>query len=192
MADATPPAPPFPASLRLRVADLSARRETTFDLRPAPADLTVLATDLGLDALRKLRFAGRLIPEGARDWRLEAVLGATVVQPCVVSLAPVTTRIDEPVTRRYLADPAPILPEGDEVEMPEDDSAEPLPAVIDIHAVMAEALALALPLYPRAPGAELGQLEVAPPGAEPLTEDKVHPFAGLAMLRKDDPAEPDA
>ena len=28
---------------------------------------------------------------GARDWRLVAELGATVVQPCVVTLAPVTT-----------------------------------------------------------------------------------------------------
>ncbi len=80
-----------------------------------------------------------------RDWRLEAKLGATVVQPCVVTAEPVTTRIDDPVTRRYLAQMP--EPQGDEVEMPEDDSAEPLPDVLDLSAVMAEALALALPLY---------------------------------------------
>jgi uncharacterized metal-binding protein YceD (DUF177 family) len=173
-------------SLRLRVADLAARRETAFDLRPDAATLAALADEFGVDALRKLRFAGRLIPDGRRDWRLEARLGATVVQPCVVTLAPVTTRIDEPVTRRYLADPAPLLPEGDEVEMPEDDTAEALPAVIDIDAVMTEALALAIPLYPRADGAELGSLQAAPPGAAPLDDTRVTPFAALAALRKDD------
>lgn len=173
-------------SLRLRVADLASRRETAFDLRPDAATMMALADELGLDALRKLRFAGRLIPDGRRDWRLEAVLGATVVQPCVITLAPVTTRIDEHVTRRYLADPAPILPEGDEVEMPEDDTIEALPAVIDIDAVMTEALALALPLYPRSAGAALGSLSVLPPGAAPLDDDRPNPFAALAALRKDD------
>ena len=67
-------------------------------------------------------------------------LGATVTQACVVTLAPVITRIEETVTRRYLADMP--EPEGEEVEMPEDDSAEPLPVIIDPGAVMIEALAL--------------------------------------------------
>jgi hypothetical protein len=44
--------------------------------------------------VRKLRFIGTLEPEGAQDWRLTADLGATVVQPCVVTLAPVTTRLE--------------------------------------------------------------------------------------------------
>ncbi len=47
-------------------------------------------------------------------------------------------------------------PTDDEAEMPEDDTAEPLPEVIDPGAVMFEALALALPDYPRAPKAETG------------------------------------
>jgi hypothetical protein len=52
-------------------------------------------------------------------------LGATVVQPCVATLAPVTTRIETGVTRRYLADWQ--EPEGEEAEMPEDDTTEALP-----------------------------------------------------------------
>lgn len=180
-----------PSGLRFRVADLVARRETEFDLRPDTARLAAIAADLGLDVLRKLRFAGRLIPDGRRDWRLVATLGATVVQPCVVTLVPVTTRIDEAVTRHYLADPSPFQPVADEVEMPEDDTVEPLPAVIDIEAVMLEALTLALPLYPRADGSELGTLEAMPPGAEPLDAARVHPFSALAALRKDTPSDPE-
>ncbi|NKX45834.1 YceD family protein [Roseicyclus persicicus] len=176
----------------LHLARLPRGSEAAFDLRPEAEARAALAAELGLIGLRKLRFAGRLVPEGKRDWRLEAELGATVVQPCVVTTEPVTTRLDEPVLRRYLAEMP--EPEGaDEVEMPEDDTAEPLPATLDLGAVMAEALALALPLYPRAPGSELGEAAFAPPGVAPLTDEDAKPLAGLAALRDrlKDAGEPD-
>ncbi|MEY3003917.1 MAG: hypothetical protein RLZZ491_1093 [Pseudomonadota bacterium] len=165
----------------LVLARLSRSGETRFAIEPEAPERAAMATALGLGALRKLRFAGQLIAEGRRDWRLEGQLGATVVQPCVVTAEPVTTRIDEPVLRRYLADLP--EPEGDEIEMPEDDSAEPLPVSLDLMAVMTEALALALPLYPRAPGAELGEARFAAPGTPPLDDADARPLAGLAVLR---------
>lgn len=165
----------------LTLARLSRNAETSFDLIPDAAERTGLAQELDVQALRKLRFAGRLIPEGRKDWRLEAVLGATVVQACVVTAEPVTTRIDEPVLRRYLEDMP--EPEADEVEIPEDDSAEPLPVTLSLERVMAEALALALPIYPRVAGAELGEARFAAPGTAPLTDEDLRPLAGLAALR---------
>lgn len=166
----------------IKLSELSARKPLRFSLAPHAAAQEAIAAELGIDAVRKLTFKGELRPEGRHDWVLEADLGATVVQPCVVTLAPVTTRIEESVTRRYLAE----MPEptGDEIEMPADDTAEPLPAVIDAGAVMIEALALALPDYPRAEGAELPPTEAAPPGAAPLGETARRPFAGLADLLK--------
>ncbi len=165
----------------LTLARLPRGTERSFEILPDAEARARLATELDLIALRKLRFAGRLVPAGARDWRLEGHLGATVVQPCVVTAEPVTTRIDEPVLRRYLADMD--EPEGDGVEMPEDDTAEPLPATLDLDAIMAEALALALPLYPRVAGAALDHAVFAPPGTEPLTDEAAKPLAGLAALR---------
>ena len=165
----------------LRVADLAPDGPTPFDLRPDAESRRALAARLGLSGLRKLRFRGRIEPSGARDWVLRGHLGATVVQPCVITLEPVTTRIETEVTRTYLA--AMPEPEGDEVEMPEDDSAEPLGSHIDPAAVMAEALALALPLYPRRAGARLGEAVFTAPGIAPLTDAQMRPFAGLAALR---------
>jgi len=104
------------------------------------------------------------------------------VQPCVITLEPVVTRIEEDVTRHYLSDWQD--PDDAEVEMPEDDSSEPLGAEIDVMAAITEALSLAIPAYPRADGAELGALLHAEPGIEPLNEDTVRPFAGLADLKK--------
>ena len=165
----------------LRVAKLPQNSPTPFDLKPDRAHLDALAEALGLHGLRKLRFAGEITAQGGSDWLLTGHLGATVVQPCVVTLDPVTTRIEVPVRRLYLADWQP--PEAEEAEMPEDDEAEALGTVIDPGAVMAEALALALPLYPRKDGAEPGDAAFAPPGADPLTDAEVKPFAGLSELR---------
>jgi uncharacterized metal-binding protein YceD (DUF177 family) len=54
--------------------------------------------------------------------------------------------------------------------------------VIDVAALGIEALALALPLYPRAPGAAFGEAVFAAPGVAPLTSESLRPFAGLASL----------
>lgn len=175
------PARPLPVSLPFRTAALASRKPTRFKLEPGAEGRAAIAEELGLIDLPALRIKGEITPSGARDFVLTARLEADVVQPCSVSLAPVPARIDEAVTRRYSADFA--EPEGEETEMPEDDSLEPLPEVIDIGAVLIEALALSLPLYPRAEGVELGEVSSAPPGAAPITEADVRPFAGLAALR---------
>lgn len=165
----------------IRLADLPNRQDSQFTLSPTEGDCRTIAADLGLLGLRKLRFDARLTPIGKRDWHLHATLGATVTQACVVSLDPVTTRIDENVERRYLSDIDEQV--GDDVEIPEDDSIEPLPAQIDLAAVMIESLSLALPPYPRSAQASLDEYVVTEPGATPLTQSQLKPFAGLAGLR---------
>ncbi|WP_371037732.1 MULTISPECIES: DUF177 domain-containing protein [unclassified Rhodosalinus] len=180
MTDPSRPSDPSPRILRL--AELPQDAPTAFALEPDAGTRAALAETLGIDAIRKLRFTGTLAPEGRSDWHLEGVLGATVVQPCVVTLAPVATRIDTTVTRRYLAGFD--MPETvAEVEMPEDVTSEPLPERVDLMAVMTEALALSLPDYPRAPGVELGTAQAAPPGVAPLSDEELKPFAGLQGLR---------
>lgn len=170
---------------RLRPAALSPARPEEFALTPDAARRAEIAARLGIEGIRKLSFRGTLRAAGREDWVLDAVLGATVIQTCVVTLAPVTTRIDEKVHREYLAH-MPRPPEGEEVEMPEDDTQEQLPEVIDLANVMEEALALALPPYPRADGAELEEDETifAPPGVTPMRDEDAKPLAGLAALKK--------
>lgn len=173
-----PTSPPLP-SQPLRSAGLATRKPTRFAFRPEAADRALIAAALGLIDLPAVSFIGLLRPEGRHDFALEAELLAEAIQPCSVTLAPVPTTIREPVARRYIADYHP--PEGDEVELTEDDS-EPLPEILDIAAVAIEALALALPPFPRAPGAELGEAVFAPPGVAPLRQADLNPFAGLASL----------
>ena len=170
---------PLPSGFR--VADLDQNAPTSFDLKPDAATCTALAETLEIRALRKLRFSGQISAQGKRDWHLRAKLGATVVQTCVVTLEPVTTRIDTEITRTYVAGLT--APEEAEAEMPEDDTIEALSDVIDPAAVMAEALAIALPDYPRKDGVELGEAVFTEPDVAPLSDAEVKPFAGLAALR---------
>lgn len=164
-----------------RVADLPQNAPTSFSLRPDAGTLRQIQDDLGLQGLRKLSFAGKITANGKKDWEIRADLGATVVQSCVVTLEPVTTRLDMPVRRILLSDW--VDQDEDEVEMTEDDEADQLGPEIDVFAMMVEALALNLPEYPRADGAELGQMNVTEPGKAALTDEDVKPFAGLAELR---------
>ncbi len=165
----------------LRLARLSGREPIAFDIRPDATARAALVRDLELIGLPKLRFSGELRPEGPEDWRLEADLGATVVQSCVITLAPVTTRIDEHVSRLYVRD----LPEPEpgEIEMPEDETVETLPEELSFADVLSEALALALPAYPRAADVTLEDAQFTEPGQAPMTDEDARPFAGLKDLR---------
>lgn len=176
----TPDLTPLLPRMPFRVATLAGRKHSHVVFAPDAAARASIAAALGLLDLPEMRFEGAFRAEGKRDLVFEGTLRALVVQPCSISLAPVMSRIDEAVTRRYLADYT--VPEGDEVEIPEDDSIEPLPEVIDAVAIALEALALALPLYPRARGVELGEAVFAAPGTVPLRNEDLRPFAGLAAL----------
>ena len=165
----------------LRIADLATRKPTPFGLEPTAADRLELADALGIVEIRKLRLAGKISPLGKTDWQLEALLGATVVQDCVVTLEPVVTRIDEPVLRTYSADFE--IADSGEIEMPEDDTVDPIPEVLDLGALMAEALSLAIPAFPRSGKVELGEAIFSAAGVEPLTDEAAKPFAGLQGLR---------
>lgn len=167
-----------------RVADLSQRSPTRFSLRPDSDFLKALCETLKVSDLRKVTFQGQISALDKADWSLEGHLGATVVQPCVVTLAPVTTRVEADVSRRYLAQIETFDDdEVEEIEMPEDENAELLGTHIDVMDILAEALALNVPLYPRAENADLKETVFTEPGKKAMTDEDSRPFAGLASLR---------
>jgi len=167
------------------VSRLSANQTYSFTLPFTDEMRASLAGELDLLALKKPSLKGTLTPDGSDDWLLKARFGATVQQACVITLAPVTTRIDDTVERLFVR----ALPDfGDleedaEVEMPDDERVEALGNTIELVDVFREALALALPPYPRAEGAELEEAVFTEEGKEALTDKDTKPFAGLAALK---------
>lgn len=171
--------PPSPAALR--VAKLSQTGPTPFSVTPDKAEHTRIAEELCVAQLRKLSFKGSVRPIGEAAWQVDATLGATVVQSCVITLEPVTTRIDAPVTRQFQKNIE--IPDVEEFELPAEDMPDLLGTWIDPNEIMIEALALHIPEYPRAPDAELQNTRFAEAGVTPMTDDDAKPFAGLAALK---------
>ena len=181
-----------PTDTALRVADLPQNGSFAFELTPDTALRKAIAEELDLSEVRKLRFVGDIKGVGRHDWELNGALGATVVQPCSVTLEPVTTRIDAPVKRLFLRDYE--SPDEEEAEMDGDDTVEALGTYIDPAAIMIEALSLEVPDYPRSPDAELGEAVYAEGDVKPMTDADARPFAALAALRDqldDDPSADD-
>ncbi len=178
MTDATDANPGLPTQ-PYRTALVSGRKALHFSFAPDETARRQIAAALDLIELPEFSFKGALTPMGRADVKLHAELAALVVQPCSVTLAPVRSRLADVTERRYAYDYA--QPDADEMEIPEDDI-EALPEIIDIAAVAIEALALALPLYPRARGAEFSETAFAAPGVAPLQSADLKPFAGLAGL----------
>ena len=151
-----------------------------FDESPTEAEADAIRENLGLRGLRKMRFQGEITPLRKRGWHVTGTLGASITQECVVSLDPVKTRIDTDVSLRFLPD------KDIDYDTPEDvleDDVEPLEAVIDLGHVAVEALALAMPEYPRSEAAGAAQAVATPQGAEPIKDEETKPFAGLSALR---------
>ncbi|WP_456388875.1 YceD family protein [Profundibacter sp.] len=167
----------------LRVTDLNTQGPTAFELHPSVAQRKAIAKQLDLVELRKIRFIGQITPAGDADWHLTGDLGATVVQPCVITLTPVATRIDIQVTRQFMAHIEYPDEAEEEIEVLPGEDSEPLGNHIDLVAVMSEALSLALPPYPKADGATLETSTFTEDGKTPMSDEAARPFAALSSLR---------
>ncbi len=165
----------------IRLSDVTT--DKIFSLTADADERSAIAERLSILGVKKLSFKGKIAPDGALDWVLTADLGATVSQACVVTLEPVSTRIDEAVSRRYLH-AMPEHDEGSETEMPDDETAELAPIELNLATVMEEALALALPAWPRKDGIDAVEMTVTEPGTAPLTDADVKPFAALKSLKE--------
>lgn len=158
--------------------------KSTLELTPEPdaATRALIAEAIGVDALNSLKVRAVL-----KSWldgvELAAGFEAEVVQTCGVSLDPFESRLAATFTVRALPPGSPNAPteSAEAVIDPEaDDPPEVLDSdTIDVGAYVVEYLALEVDPFPRKPGAVFEQ----PGGVEIIS-----PFAGLAVLKNDDPA----
>lgn len=141
------------------------------------AERTALAAHAGIEDVESLAATA-----STRPWvdGLELTLRfrAVVVQACVVTLEPVRGHIEETAVCRFLPEEDLALPEGVEVEvgLDEEEPPEPLGERLNLGAILAERLILALDPYPRVPGAALE-------GAVQAGGEIPSPFAALKALK---------
>jgi uncharacterized metal-binding protein YceD (DUF177 family) len=166
----------------LRISDIPKAKNMPFDVTFTPEQMISVAALISAASVKKMRIQGKISPSGNKDWVLNATVGATVIQPCVVTLEPVQTRVDTTVHLTYAAD-FKYNDTENVVEMTEDETIEPLSDEIDLATIAIEAIVLALPDYPRASDAKLETAVFTKPGDKPMTDEDAKPFASLAELK---------
>ena len=129
---------------------------------------------------------GKLSPLSINEWSLKAELRATVKQKCVISFKPVQTIVCEAINRTFSPSALQNTFEADDDGTSPvifDDTLHELNDHVDLAEIIFEELTLILPLYPKIEGAKLGSYSVTEPGAKPLTEENIKPFAQLSKLK---------
>ena len=135
-----------------------------------------LARQAGVLAVPELLAKLKVSPDGHGGAEVEGRLEATVRQICIVSLDPFDNKVSEPIELRFA--PASVArPAGGTIDVGLENPPDPLvDGAIDLAAVVAEYLTLAIDPYPRKPGAVF-----KPPKQ---SRDKGEsPFAALKKLK---------
>jgi uncharacterized metal-binding protein YceD (DUF177 family) len=168
---------------RVLLSSLQKNGTAKIDYAPQQDPLKNLARELGFIGLRKVRLQGELVPSGTAKWEMNASLGATIIQASSVSLEPVTTRIDEKISRVFARlEDAPDLEE--ETEVSSDAEIDYVEREIDLRFVIAEYLAICAPDYPRNKDEDFLSAQFSAPGVDVMTDADASPFAGLAKLQE--------
>ena len=174
-----------PEFSRLVALEAIGEEEITKQIEATAGERSALAALFGLLAIDRLAAELRLVrAKGGALVRVAGQFQAEVTQSCVVSLAPVSSRLEDSFALRYSSRGEDAQVEAEVfVDPDQDDPPEPVPpGGIDLGVAVAEQLALALDPYPRAEGVELeGDQWVGGPADG---QDRPNPFAALASLTK--------
>lgn len=148
------------------------------DLVADAAECAAVAARLGLVALDRFDAHAVLARDG-RTVRATGRIKASLIQSCVATGDPVSARVDEAFTLKFVPAPVVTAPE-EELELAGDDLDTLFydGAAIDLGEAIADSLALAIEPYPRSPAAAEALRE-----AGVIGEDEAGPFAALAALK---------
>ena len=166
---------------QIAIAALSLKQPNPFLFMPRRGAAAKMAAEIGAIEIKKLRFAGVVVSTGTSNWQLAGQLGATVIQECVVSLAPVKTRLDVKVVRDFSTEETAGTTRA-YAPVPNFDI-EVVARSIDLASVAREALLLELPIYPKIEGAEVKPSNFSGGSEQELRDDGRRPFASLSELR---------
>ncbi len=170
----------------VRFSEINQSKPFDFHLLLSNQKVSELVKRIDLLSIKKVSLVGKLSPLSINQWSLKAELRAIVKQKCVISFKPVKTIVCEPINRTYSLSALQNTFEADDDGTSPvifDDTLQELDDHIDLAEIIFEELLLILPLYPKIEGAELGSYSVTEPGAKPLTEENIKPFAKLSELK---------
>lgn len=161
---------PWSLPVRLEEVPEAGRR---VEIEADAATREALAKLAGVEGIERIVATFDLAREGSDGLKVTGRVVATVRQTCVVTLEPLTNRVEEAVDLTF--SPGAAIPEenGERAVQAVDALVD---GTVDLGALATEFLILGVDPYPRKPGAVFA----APQSGEAA----VHPFAALAALKK--------
>lgn len=158
---------------------------STVTIEADAAEREGLARLMDIVAIDRLSAELTLTPFRRSGVKIVGTVRANVKQACVITLDPVDETIEEPIEIRFLpASEIEAMPDEVEIDVDAADPPEPLDGpTVDLGALAAEFVAVALDPYPRAPGASFE--DVIEDAGEP--EAPPSPFGKLVDLKRDEP-----
>ncbi len=170
----------------VRFSEINQSKSFEFHLTLQGEKVCELIERLDVLNIKKISLVGNLTLLSKNKWDLKAELRATVRQKCVITLKSVQTVINEKINRTFspsaLQNTSKLDDDGTSPVV-FDDSLQDLNDEIDLAEIIFEELTLILPLYPKFEGAELGSYTVTEPGAKPLNDENLKPFAQLLEMK---------
>ncbi|MEX2449644.1 MAG: DUF177 domain-containing protein [Rhodospirillales bacterium] len=182
------PESPTPEFSRIIEVDRLADGETSLSLEANAEERARLAKRLDCEDIHCLTAKLSIDYRKSKgDIRIEGRFHAEIVQPCVVTLAPVPATIDASVIRNFnihLNDED----QGRDIDLnaiEDDEPSEPVKyGIIDAGEAVAEQLALEMDPFPRAPGAEFTGVSGDSHRDSQGKDRNSGPFAALARLKE--------
>jgi len=165
------------------------REPEAYSAKASPAECEALMRRFDLVGLKDFSVEAE-VSKWRNGVRVTGRVMADVVQRCIVTLDPVPDEIDEKFDRGFLPERDIVgdAKPGQEIEIEDDSELGDLPDVLgetlDLGELASEALSLALNPYPRSDDEEPLNLQAAPPGETPISDNDVKPFASLAAYRE--------
>ncbi|MCR9236045.1 MAG: DUF177 domain-containing protein [Alphaproteobacteria bacterium] len=161
-----------------------------FLIKPDKADYPAIADALNVLAVRDLNATLR-IHRTKNSIRVRGFVEAVVEQSCVVTLEPVRQSLTEEVDRTFVANSSDFdtvfaKMNANHAMMIDPDEVDPPEIVengrLDLAAIALEHVIIGIDLYPRAPGADLSEVNAIEP-IQIEVEELESPFAALAKLK---------
>ena len=152
-----------------------------FNITTTEPEREAVARQLGLPGIAELGAKLVVKPFGKEGLAVEGTIHARVIQTCVVSAEDFENTVEAPVEIRFSPDGRDPNADFDLAELNDPDAEDPPDLLtgseVDLGAVIAEFLALALDPYPRKPG-----VAFEAPGAD----SSLSPFDALKALKSKD------
>ena len=152
--------------------------------------LVDLAADCGVTTFEQLNAFVKVVPFKRGGAKISGSIKASVSQPCVVTTEPVEQHLELELERSFLSPQEmerriQIMEEGELILDPEnsDEPDEVVDGEIDLWQVLVEELCLAIDLYPRKEGAQIGsEFANSEKPENDGNEEKQRPFSELKAL----------